>query len=42
MSVYRTLKLRKLNPTDTVTQTLRAYVTTDQLPPLPDAHIADA
>jgi transposase len=41
MSVYRTLKLRGLNPTDTVTQALRAYVATAKLPPLPDAAIAD-
>ena len=41
MSVYRTLKLRGLNPTDTVTQALRTYVATAQLPPLPDTDIAD-
>ena len=41
MSVYRTLKLRRLNPTDTVTQTLRSYVATTQIPPLPDTDIAD-
>ena len=41
MSVYRTLKLRRLNPTDTVTQALRSYVATAQLPPLPDTDIAD-
>ena len=41
MSAYRTLKLRRLNPTDTVTQTLRSYVATAQLPPLPDTDIAD-
>lgn len=35
MSIYQTLKLRGLNPTDTVTQALRTYVTTCQLPPLP-------
>ncbi len=41
MSVYRTLKLRRLNPTDTVTQALRTYVAAAQLPPLPDKDIAD-
>lgn len=41
MSVYRTLKLRGLNPTKTIAGTLKTYVTTGQLPPLPDTHIAD-
>ena len=41
MSVYRTLELRGLNPTDTVTQALCSYVPTGHLPPLPVAHIAD-
>ena len=41
MSVYRTLKLRGLNPTDTVTQALRSYVATGQLPPLPTPAIAN-
>jgi len=40
MSVYRTLKLRGLNPTDTVTQALRSAVATGQLPPLPSPAIA--
>lgn len=40
MSIYRTLKLRGLNPTDTVTQALRSTVATGQLPPLPNATIA--
>ncbi len=35
MSVYRTLKLRGLDPTKTVTEALRTYVTTGKLPPLP-------
>ena len=35
MSVYRTLKLRDLNPTKTIAHALRAYLTTGQLPPLP-------
>lgn len=34
MSVYRTLKLRGLDPTRTVTGALRTYVTTGKLPPL--------
>lgn len=41
MSVYRTLKLRGLDPIQTITQALRTYVTTSQLPPLPDKVIAD-
>ncbi len=38
MSVYRTLKLPRLNPADTVTHALRTYVATAQLPPLPNAN----
>ena len=44
MSVYRTLKLRSLNPTHTTTTIVAAvktYLTTGQLPPLPDAPIAN-
>jgi hypothetical protein len=41
MSVYRTLKLRGLNPTNTIANTLKTYLTTGQLPPLPDTDIAD-
>lgn len=41
MSVYRTLKLRGLNPTQTISQALNTYVATGQLPPLPDAAIAN-
>jgi len=41
MSVYRTLRLRGLNPTKTITNALKAYLATGQLPPLPGAHIAD-
>ena len=41
MSVYRTLKLRGLNPTKTIADALRTYLTTGQLPPLPDAAIAN-
>jgi len=40
MSVYRTLKLRGLNPTDTISQALRTYLETRQLPPLPDPNVA--
>ncbi len=35
MSVYRTLKLRGLNPTETIADALRAYLTMGHLPPLP-------
>ena len=35
MSVYRTLKLRSHNPTRTIAEALKAYLTTGQLPPLP-------
>jgi len=35
MSVYRTLKLRGLNPTKTIANALRAYLATGHLPPLP-------
>jgi len=40
MSVYRTLKLRGLNPTEIITAALRNYVTAGQLPPLPTGPIA--
>lgn len=35
MSVYRTLRLRGLDPTNTITESLRTYLATGQLPPLP-------
>ncbi len=35
MSVYRTLKLRGLNPTKTIANALRTYLATGELPPLP-------
>jgi len=41
MSIYRTLKLRGLNPTETIADALKTYLTTGQLPPLPDTDIAD-
>ena len=42
MSIYRTLKLRGLNPTETIADALKTYLTTGQLPPLPDTDIADS
>jgi transposase len=36
MSVYRTLRLRGLNPTKTIANALKTYLITGQLPPLPD------
>ncbi len=41
MSVYRTLKLRGLNPTKTIADALKNYVATGKLPPLPEVIIAD-
>ncbi len=41
MSVFRTLRLRDLDPTRTLVDALQAYVTTGQLPPLPGAAVAD-
>ena len=41
MSVYRTLKLRRHDPTQTIVDALRTYVTTGTLPPLPGPLIAD-
>ena len=35
MSVYRTLKLRGLDPLETIVSALRGYVSTGTLPPLP-------
>ena len=40
MSVYRTLKLRGLNPTKTISDALKTYLKTGQLPTLPTANIA--
>ena len=42
MSVYRTLRLRGLNPTKTVADALKTYPTTGQLPRLPERTIADS
>ena len=36
MSVYRTLRLRGLDPTKTIVNALKTYLTTGQLPALPD------
>ena len=36
MSVYRTLKLRGLNPTKTIADALKTYLTTGKLPQLPE------
>ena len=41
MSIYRTLRLRGLNPNKTIAAALRTYLTSGQLPPLPDAPTAD-
>ena len=41
MSVYRTLKLRGLNPTKTIADALKTYLATGQLPDLPNENIAD-
>ena len=40
-SVYRTLKLRGLNPTKTIADGLKTYLETGHLPPLPDEGIAN-
>jgi transposase len=41
MSIYRTLKLRGHDPLKTIDTTLRTYLTTSQLPPLPVQSVAD-
>ena len=41
MSVYRTLKLRRYDPLDTLVSALHIYLTTGQLPPLPIQSVAD-
>jgi transposase len=40
MSVYRTLKLRGLDPLDTIVSALKIYVVTGSLPPLPEAKLS--
>jgi transposase len=42
MSVYRTLKLRGLDPLDTIVSALRDYVRTRSLPPLPGPNTSGA
>jgi len=41
MTIYRTLRLRGLNPTKTIANALRTYVATGKLPSIKDAAIAD-
>jgi len=41
MSVYRTLKLRGLDPTRAIAEALKTHVASGQLPPLPEAAIAN-
>lgn len=41
MSVYHTLRLGGLNPTKTITNALKTYLTTGTLPLLPDSGIAN-
>jgi transposase len=40
MSVYRTLKLRNLDPLDTIVSALKNYVATGSMPPLPEAKLS--
>jgi len=40
MSVYRTLKMRGLDPLETIVTSLRAYLRTGTLPPLPSEHVS--
>jgi hypothetical protein len=42
MSVYRTLKLRGLDPLETIVSAMRDYVRTGSLPPLPSAKTSDS
>ena len=41
MTVFRTLKLRGLDPIASVTEALRTYVQTGELPPLSQKSVAD-
>jgi len=41
MSVYRTLRLRGLDPTKTITAALKTYLQTGKLPPLPGPALAN-
>jgi transposase len=40
MSIYRTLKLRRLNPTQTISNALKNYLTTGALPSIPSENAA--
>jgi transposase len=40
ISVYRTPKLRGLDPLDTIVSALKIYVVTGSLPPLPEAKLS--
>ncbi len=42
MSVYRTLKLRGLDPLETIVSTMRDYVRTSSSPPLPTSRTSDS
>lgn len=42
MSVYRTLKLRGLDPLETIIDALREYVRTARMPALPGGSTSDA
>jgi len=42
MSVYRTLKLRGLDPLETIVSALKHYVRTGSLPPLPGSRTSDS
>jgi transposase len=41
MSIYRTLKLRGLDPTKTIAEALKTYLATGSLPELPAENVAD-
>lgn len=41
MSIYRTLKLRGLDPTEAIAEALQTYLRTGTLPPLPIENVAD-
>ena len=41
MSVYRSLRLRGLDPLETIDSALREYVSTGTLPPLPQPNTSD-
>jgi transposase len=41
MSIYRTLKMRGIDPTKAIAEALRSYIQTGTLPPLPVENIAD-